>query len=65
VKTIHSGLSEAVKDQILDAGNALMARGQVGTSLADVIAEVASGAVRDAVQVGVNLRRTFPSWLAA
>jgi hypothetical protein len=57
MKTINSGLIEVVRDKIVDAWNNPLATGKVGTSLTDIIADVAGSAVRDAVQFGINLRR--------
>ena len=57
MKTINSGLIEVVRDQIIDAWNTSLATGKVGTSLTDIIADVAGSAVRGAVQFGISLRR--------
>jgi hypothetical protein len=57
MKTITSGFIEVVRDKIIDAWDTPWATRKIGTSLTDIIAGVASSAVRDAVEIGVNLRR--------
>jgi hypothetical protein len=57
MKTINSGFVEVIRDKIVDAWDIPLTTSKVGTSLTDIIADVASSAVFDAVQFGINLRR--------
>jgi hypothetical protein len=57
MKTINSGFVEVIRDKIVDARDTPLTTSKVGTSLTDLIADVASSAVCDPVQFGINLRR--------